>query len=689
MSQPSKDQSGAIAPSAFQPLSDASAAPKKRQSPLRWGAGLIALAFLLVMGFLFTSHSVQVTVIATSEPDISIDGLAVPFGSRYLMRPGDYGLTVNAPGYYPFVETVSVTREDVQVFEVVMQPLPGRLTISSVPEGARVLIDGESIGRTPLDQAKVDAGEHELTLEAERYQTLTMALDVEGRDRQQQLSLSLEPDWAEVTVATAPAGATLLLDGEPSGTTPATLEILSGERQLMLQLATYSDAVIDLSVVAGQPQDLGTLTLDPAEGLLQVSSNPSGANVTLDGEFLGQTPLEIAVAPSRDQRLVLSRPGYRRHSEVINMAAGTQDQREIRLRAQLGEVRFEVSPSNAVLKINGKARGTGSQTLSLPAFEHTVEVSLDGYATARGKVTPRPGLEQRMAFTLQTRDAARLAAIKPQVTSALGQTLLLFNPAASSRSEFTMGASRREPGRRANEVLRPVKLERMFYLQTTEVTNAQFRQFQSEHNSGQIEGNSLNREHQPAVQVSWQQATQFANWLSRREGITPFYRETNGIVTGFNPSSTGYRLPTEAEWAWAARVNGEALQKFNWGDVFPPTDKVGNFADNTSQYVTGRILNGYTDGYVVSAPVGSFPPNHNKLYDIGGNVAEWIHDVYTIPSANSTLQVDPLGEQSGDNYVIRGASWSLSKLAELRLSYRDYGQAGRDDVGFRLARYAE
>ena len=48
-----------------------------------------------------------------------------------------------------------------------------------------------------------------------------------------------------------------------------------------------------------------------------------------------------------------------------------------------------------------------------------------------------------------------------------------------------------------------------------------------------------------------------------------------------------------------------------------------------------------------------------------------------------------MGAQSGDNYVIRGASWSLSKLAELRLSFRDYGQAGRDDVGFRIARYAE
>jgi formylglycine-generating enzyme required for sulfatase activity len=74
---------------------------------------------------------------------------------------------------------------------------------------------------------------------------------------------------------------------------------------------------------------------------------------------------------------------------------------------------------------------------------------------------------------------------------------------------------------------------------------------------------------------------------------------------------------------------------------------------------------------------------------MGGNVAEWIHDVYAIPSANGATEVDPLGPQGGDNYVIRGASWSHSKIAELRLSHRDYGQAGRDDVGFRLARYAE
>jgi formylglycine-generating enzyme required for sulfatase activity len=128
---------------------------------------------------------------------------------------------------------------------------------------------------------------------------------------------------------------------------------------------------------------------------------------------------------------------------------------------------------------------------------------------------------------------------------------------------------------------------------------------------------------------------------------------------------------------------------FPWGDTFPPTQKVENYADNTSAYVTGRILNDYKDGYVVSAPVASFKPNQHRLYDMGGNVSEWVNDVYSIPRANGATQTDPLGGKTGDNYVIRGASWTQSKLSELRLSYRDYGQAGRDDVGFRIARYAE
>ena len=59
------------------------------------------------------------------------------------------------------------------------------------------------------------------------------------------------------------------------------------------------------------------------------------------------------------------------------------------------------------------------------------------------------------------------------------------------------------------------------------------------------------------------------------------------------------------------------------------------------------------------------------------------------PAGNRSLAIDPLGAQRGDNYTIRGGSWALSRLSELRLTFRDYGERGRDDLGFRIARYAE
>ena len=683
-------QESSIQPSAFQPLSATEPETGRRFNPRR--ALLIGAAalFALAMLFLLGARSVELKVVAESEADVSISGLVLPFGQRYLMRPGTYQVEVLAQGYHPLLTDLEVNDQDSQQVELVLQPLPGLLSIDSDPAGAQVVIDGEVVGKTPLREWSIEAGEHQLQVLAARYLPLEQELAIPGRSIHQQLELKLSPAWAEVTVNSEPAGATVLVDGEATGTTPATVEILQGEHQLILQLAAYADWQQDLVIEAGQAQDLGTASLLPATAMLELSSSPSGANVTIDGEFRGQTPLSLQISPDREHRLAVFKPGYRRYNSTLQLPAAGSDNRQIKLQPRLGEVRFEISPAQAQLRVDGKVYGRGSRTLSLPAFEHNVEISLDGHATVRRRVTPRQGLEQLVQVSLQTEQEARLARLKPELTTSLGQTLLLFDPVAEGGNTFTMGASRREPGRRANEVLHPVSLNRMFYLQTTETTNAQFRLYEKNHDSGHVQGNSLNREHQPAVQVSWQQAASFANWLSKREGLPPFYLERQGIITGFNPDATGYRLPSEAEWAWAARVNGATGLKFPWeGNKFPPTQPVENYADASSAFVTGRVLSDYKDGNVVSATVASYGPNHHGLYDLGGNVAEWVHDVYSIPAASGVTAMDPLGAQAGDNYVIRGASWDLSKISQLRLSYRDYGQAGRDDVGFRLARYAE
>ncbi len=679
-----------IQASSFEPLNTQQPQPTGGSNPIRWAALTIAGIFVIIMGFLFTAKSLQINVESITPADINLSGgLMIPFGERYLLRPGEYRAMASAPGYHSLTSDITVSDKDSQIVELILQPLPGKLSINSQPAGARVLLDTNLLGETPFTDLPVEAGEHIIELHAPRYLPLTQSIDITGREVQQKLNLVLEPAWAEITIDSMPPGATILVDGQEMGSTPAVLEVLRGEVQIMLQKEAFASYQQVIEVAPGMPQDLGVIELTAAAGVVQLSSTPAGANVTVDGEFRGQTPLTLEITPGRSHALAVFKTGYKRHFSQLEMAAGESDSRTVKLTAQLGKVKFNIHPANAKLKVAGRTLGAGTRTLSLPAVPQTIEVSLEGYATVRQRVTPRQGLQQVVNITLQTAREAQLARIKPEVTTSLGQTLLLFSPAENGNGDFTMGASRREPGRRANEVLHPVSLTRMFYMQTTEVSNAQFRLFQADHNSGQIEGNSLNREHQPVVQVSWQQAAQFCNWLSKREGLPAFYRENRGIIIGYNRSATGYRLPTEAEWAWAARMDNGVMKKFPWGDSFPPSSAVENYADNTSAYVTGRILDGYTDGYIVSATVASFPPSGKGLYDMGGNVAEWTHDVYTIPSANGKVEVDPTGGQDGDNYVIRGASWTQSKIGDLRLTHRDYGQAGRDDVGFRIARYAE
>ena len=162
-------------------------------------------------------------------------------------------------------------------------------------------------------------------------------------------------------------------------------------------------------------------------------------------------------------------------------------------------------------------------------------------------------------------------------------------------------------------------------------------------------------------------------------------------VRSRDPIPAGYRLPTEAEWAFSARAApSQELLKYPWGKTFPPVPRSGNYADASATSLLARTLQGYSDGYTVSTKPASFDPTPQGLYDLGGNVAEWCHDFYDVYDHDPERTLtDPVGPQEGTYHVIRGSSWKDSSISELRLSYRDYGQAGRDDVGFRIARYLD
>ncbi len=102
------------------------------------------------------------------------------------------------------------------------------------------------------------------------------------------------------------------------------------------------------------------------------------------------------------------------------------------------------------------------------------------------------------------------------------------------------------------------------------------------------------------------------------------------------------------------------------------------------------IIKGYNDAFAVTAPVASFPKNPGGFFDLGGNVSEWCHDFYS-PQAGlaNVVKTDPMGPATGTHHVVRDASWRDGSITEVRLSYRGYSREQRDDIGFRLARFAQ
>lgn len=680
-------QGSVIKPAAFTP---ASGKAKKRRiavKPVAVALGTLLLICAAIAWFLFTARSV---LINTQPPgaDIALSGkLTFRLGEHYLLRPGSAGLSLSAPGYHPLETELQISTEQNQTFDFSLEKLPGHLTITTSPvTAARVLIDGRELGEAGSKLLDISAGEHLLEVVAERYRPHRQTIVIEGLDIHQQLALTLQPAWAEVSVDSRPAGAQLLVDGEAAGLTPLTAEILEGERDIIVKLAGYKAWQTTLEISAGEPLALPPIALEKADGLVMLTSRPQGAGVTVDGQYRGQTPLELALPPGANYQLTLYKDGFEPAQRRLAVVSGEDQNVNIALQAQLGQVDVRSRHSDALVYIDGRLMGRANQVFSLPARRHQVVVKKDGFVDYRTQVLPRPGLEQVVQVSLKTVEQAKWENIQTRITSPAGQVLKLFKP----QQDFTMGASRREQGRRANENLRQVSLTRPFYLGLTEVTNAEFRKFSKFHSSGHAKGNSLDNNKHPVVNISWQQAALYCNWLSQQEGLAPFYTLEKGKVSGFNPESTGYRLPTEAEWAWVARYRQGGMLKYPWGPTLDPPPRAGNYADRSAAALLGNILVNYDDGFAVTAPVGSFSADAMGLYDIGGNAAEWINDFYGISTGLSRKrEVDPMGPPEGDFRVIRGASWAHGTVTDLRLSFRDYGVEARNDVGFRVARFVE
>ncbi len=564
------------------------------------------------------------------------------------------------------------------------------------------------------------------------------------------LDLVLEPLPAKLVAKTVPELPDVrwyLDDVFVAQSTELTIELKAGDYTLRAQHPEFETAPVTLSLARAQSHAL-SLTMNPVQGTVEVTSEPIGASVILDTVVVGQTPLKLDVAGG-SRELSIAYPNYATRTDTITVSSANRNiSRHYELAPASQKVVFLLSPKDGLLTLDRVAIPVQPQPSALLAVNsrHIAEYSKPGYRKQRVEFSVAPGATNEVVLTLPPVYGNVEVRSEPSAAvsvngSVVGQTPLQLKLQAFpqtitlSRSGYVSKSRIVTPNEQTTEeVLVTLVSEQDHRLNTAadELVNSigmalkLFKQSDA-FRMGSVRGEpngrpnefdrqvQLNRPfyagvyevtvdqyqqfsapgqtatggRQPVTGISWLNAVKFCNWLSDKEELNPVYQFSGATLEGSDVDADGYRLLTEAEWEWLARKAGRLQQTtFPWGTQSTIPQNTGNLADESAKATVARYIPQYNDGQPGLSETGLFQPNPVGIHDLAGNASEWTHDAYThARPTDSTTEVNPFDESAARWRTIKGANFQSARLRELRVAFRRGSAKGDATVGFRVARY--
>jgi len=679
---------------------------------------LIVFSFLLVLiaCFILFAGSARITTDPLADK-IELTGLfPIPeINNRYILINGEYNLKVYKEGYKTINKSLKISASNNE-FSFKLKEKPGRIVFNIKPENNnKIFVDDVLIGNDPTTentQYEIDSGDHNIIVINPRYKKFQQIIKIEGKNKLQNFYFQLEPNWGVVHISSATRNVSIkilseinneLLDSKEVHIN-TDFELIAGQYTIKISKEKFKDKIQKINIEAAQSYNLSITELEPEDAKLTITSNPTGSLIRIDKQYMGKTPQLITIAPNIKHEIQLSLLGYQDVNKIIKLEAGELSEQNIDLQIIKGTVFISTIPERAQLFIDGIKQKKSSGRFDLSGHKHRISVKAKGYKTKTKEINAssysksinfkliKIPVEIKSANRNYSKNKNKSSINNETYINSINQKMILIKPAS-----FIMGSRKNEAGRASNEREHIVKLNYSYFLSEKEISNKQYRQFKTSHNSGMENGTSLNKDNQPVVNISWNEAAKYSNWLSRKEGLNTYYKEVNKqMVPVQSGKNNGYRLPFEAEWTLAAKA--KKSKKYPWTGTFPPVDMSGNFADESARPYVSNVIDDYNDQSGVSSAIGRYSKNAFGFYDLGGNVSEWCQDFYSpdfdlqrkaLKGKGLLTTINPTGPDKGTHKVVKDSSWRDASMTELRLSYRSYSKKKAKDIGFRIARNAQ